>query len=299
MDPPLSDFPDSSSLYRSAAGFQETMAHYNRSLQRMGIPHETRLLETTFGTTHAVVSGNRNGKALVLWHGLNANSSTWAGWMPALGAMYRLYAIDTIGGLGKSAPKRLPRKGPAYGQWAREAIEKLGLRRANMIGASNGGWLIVKLASVAPELIGSAVLMSPSGFTRIRLLHLLRMLPRVLFKPPEDVARATWTSLSPSDAEPDPAILELLELIAKHYRGEPFPTVLSDAEVSRLTAPTCLMMGQYEVLVNPYKSIEGALRLLPNAVAAGIVPGVGHAIAHRELDRVCARVTGFLESYAV
>jgi pimeloyl-ACP methyl ester carboxylesterase len=290
--------PDNSSLYKSPEGYQAVMANYDAAFENMGIPYQARYLETRFGATHAILSGDENGKPLVLWHGLNANATTWVTWMPALAPAYRLYAIDTIGGLGKSAPSRPSRKGPAYGQWAAEALAELGLKRANMMGASNGGWLLGKLASVAPDTIASAVLMSTAGFSRLNSTQALRMLPRILFKPPEEVARQTLASLSPPDLPPDPGLLALFELIVRHYRGEPFPTVLRDAEIRQLAAPVYLLMGQYETVVNPYQTIERALALLPNIISAEVVPGVGHAMEHQQPGWVSGRVLRFLEQYA-
>jgi pimeloyl-ACP methyl ester carboxylesterase len=291
--------PDNTSLYRSAAGYRAVMVHFDAALEEMGIPFHVTYVDTGFGPTHVVICGAEDGKPLVLWHGLNASSTTWTQWIPALAPTYRLYAIDTIGGLGRSAASRPPRRGPAYGRWMAEVLPGLGLERANMPGASNGSWLIGKLASVAPDRIGSAVLMSAAGVTRLQVGHALRMLPRLLFKPPADVARQTWASLSPPDVPPDPVLLELLELITRHYRGEPMPTLLRDAELRRLTAPAFLLMGQYEVLVNPYATIQRASRLLPNLVRAEVVPGVGHAMVHQQPDWVRRRVMDFLERHAV
>lgn len=291
--------PDSSSLYKSAEGYQKVMAHYDTAFQRMGIPYEIQYVETHFGPTHTIISGNESGKSLALCHGLNANSTTWAHWIPALGPSYRVYAIDTIGGMGKSAASRPPKKGPAYGQWTAQALEGLGLKRANMIGASNGGWLIGKLASVSPEMIGSAVLMSSAGFMGLNRVQSFRMLPRILFKPPAEAAREMLALVSPPDLPPDPFFLELFELMMRHFRSEQFPPVLSDTELKRLTAPTYLLMGQYEVSFEPYKAIKRGLSLLPNVIRAEIVPGVGHAMIHRQPDWVIARVMGFLERYAV
>jgi len=124
--------PDTSSLYKSVQGYQEVMAHYDTALQSMGLRYENRYVETPFGPTHAVVSGNEEGKPVVLWHGLNANSATWVHWIPALEPIYRVYAVDTIGGMGKSAPSRPSKKGPAYGQWAARVLEGLGLKRVNL-----------------------------------------------------------------------------------------------------------------------------------------------------------------------
>ena len=110
--------PDNSSLYKSAESYQRVMAHYDACFRRMGVAYETRYVDTRFGLTHVIVSGSKNDKPVVLWHGGNANSTAWAEWIPALASVYRVYAVDTIGEMGKSAPSRPSRTGPAYGQWA-------------------------------------------------------------------------------------------------------------------------------------------------------------------------------------
>lgn len=291
--------PDNSSLYRSAEGYQKVMAHYDATLQRMEVPYKTEYVETRFGPTHTVISGNEKGKSIALWHGLNANSGTWADWIPALAPTYRIYAIDTIGGMGKSAASRPPKRGPAYGQWAADVLQGLDLKRVNMIGASNGGWLIGKLASVAPEMIGSAVLMSSAGFMPLSKVQALRMIPRLIFKSTAEGAREMLAMVSPPDLPFDPFVLELFELMMSHFRSEQMAPKLSDEEVKRLAAPTYLLMGQYEAAFNPYKAIERGLSLLPNVITAEIVPGVGHSMVHRQPDWVTGRVISFLERYAV
>jgi pimeloyl-ACP methyl ester carboxylesterase len=292
--------PDNSSLYKSAEGYQKVLAHYDTTFQRIGIPYETKYVETRYGLTHTVISGNEHGKPIVLWHGLNANASTWASWISALASSYRVYAIDTIGGMGKSAPSRPLKKGSAYGHWAADALVSLGLKQVNMIGASNGGWIIGKLGSVAPEMIGCAVLMSSAGFMDLNILQALRMIPRVLFKPSAEAARGLATLLSPPNEPPAPFAIEIFELmLTSRFRSEQSATLLSDMELRQLTAPTYLLMGQYEVSFNPYKAMERGLNLLPNVIAAEIVPGVGHTMVHRQPDWVTSRVIDFLEQYAI
>jgi pimeloyl-ACP methyl ester carboxylesterase len=162
--------PDNSSLYKSPEGYQQVMAHYDAAFQAMGIRYESRYVETALGPTHAVISGNPRGKLVILWHGQNANAASWAHWTPALAPTYHVYAIDAIGGMGKSATSRPSKKGKAYDKRAAEALEAFGVGRANMIGASQGGWLIGKLASVAPDRIGSAVLMSSADFLPVGMM---------------------------------------------------------------------------------------------------------------------------------
>ena len=66
-----------------------------------------------------------------------------------------------------------------------------------------------------------------------------------------------------------------------------------------MTAPIYLLMGQYERSFNPYKAIDRGLKLLPNVVAAELVPGVGHSMEHRQPDWVINRVIDYLDRYAV
>lgn len=292
--------PDHSTLYKSPEGCQKVMAHYDTSLQGMAVPYETKYVGTRFGPTHSVISGDRNAKAIVLWHGGNANSTIWTNWIAALAPTYHVYAIDTIGEMGKSAASRPSKAGPAYGQWAAETLEGLGLERANMIGASNGGWLIMKLGSVAPKMIGSAILMSSAGFRPIKKMFLLRFITPYLIKSPAEMARRFLGLLSPPDLPPNPDALALFELILEHFRLEQrSPPVISNSDIRRLTAPTYLMMGQYETMFDPYQVIKRGLSLLPNVINAEIVPRVGHLITHERPDLVITRVISFLERYAV
>jgi len=291
--------PDNVSLYKSPEGYQLVMAQYDAAFQSMGIPYETRYVETALGPTHAVISGNEQGKPVVLWHGQNANAATWADWIPSLAATYHVYAIDVIGGMGKSAPSRPPKKGTAYGEWAAEALEGFGLSQANMIGASQGGWLIGKLGSVAPDMVGCAILMSSAGFLPLSLIGILRLLPRLLFKSTEEAALEMLAMVSAPDLPPDPFFLELFELMMRHFRSEAIVPVLSDAELEGLQVPAYLLMGQYESSFDPYKALERGLGLLPNVITAEIVPGVGHSMIHRQPDWVTGRVASFLERYGV
>jgi pimeloyl-ACP methyl ester carboxylesterase len=289
--------PDNSSLYKTAEGYQRVMDHYDATLQEMMVPYETRYVETSYGPTHILVCGKENGKPVVLWHGQNVNAMSWLHWLPTLTPIYRTYVIDVIGGMGKSAPNRPPKKGLAYGQWAAEVLEGLELERASMIGASQGGWLIAKLGNLAPDTIESATLLSSAGFLPLSLIRVIRMLPRVLFKPTAKAAREMLAIVSAPDVPPNPFFLDLLELMLRHFRSEAAVPAMTDEEIRKLTAPTYLLMGQYETAMNPYKVIERGVELLPNLIKAEIVPGVGHSMIHRQPDWVTSRVLNFLNEY--
>jgi pimeloyl-ACP methyl ester carboxylesterase len=291
--------PDNASLYKSPEGYQAVMAHYDAAFKKMGLPYEATYVETRHGVTHAVITGKESGKPLVVWHGLNAHSAAMTRWIADLASHYRVYAIDSIGGMGKSAPTRPDKTGPAYGEWAADALEGLGLARVNVIGVSNGGWLIVKLASVAPERIGSAALVSTGGFRPISKRLILCMMPYLAFRPPAEAAHRFMALLSPPGSVPDPGDVAVFDLCMAHFRLEKNPPVLRDDEIRSLTAPTHLMMGQYEVSFDPYKVTARGMRLLPNLISAEIVPGVGHMMVHPQPGWVMDRILAFYARYAV
>lgn len=296
----MSKVPDNSVLYRNADGYQQVLRFYDRTIDGLGFPFRSILVDTGFGPTHAMGCGNESGKAVVLWHGLNSNLTSWIHWMPALACAYSLYLVDTIGGMGKSAPTRPDTRGLDYGVWAAEVVRGLGVGQANHVGASNGGWLLLKLANVAPELIGSAVLMSSAGFGGVDLRFMLQLLPRVLFKPASEAADGLYALLSPPGLPPDPFFTGFFRLtLSSGFRSKPTPPKLPDGEIQRLTSPACFLVGEYERTFDPYKALARALRLLPNLVAAEVVPGVGHGMIHHKPAWVHDRVIRFLEAYAV
>jgi len=291
--------PDNTIIYRSADGYREVMEHYERTFRALRVPTEPIFVNTSFGLTHVVTCGNENGKPLVLWHGQNANAASWANWIPSLAPTYRIYAVDVIGGMGKSAPNRPSKKGMGFGQWAAELLNGMKLANANMIGASQGGWIIMKLGNVAPEMISSAVLMSSAGFLPLSIIQTLRMIPRILFKSQANAARATYDLVSAPGVPPDLFFIELFELMLRYFRSEAIVPVLSDTELEGFKAPTYLLVGQYERTMNPFKLLERGLKLLPSVILAEVVPGVGHSMIHSDPDWVISRVMNFLHIYAV
>ena len=77
---------------------------------------------------------------------------------------YRVYAPDIIGSAGKSSPTRPNYNDLGYAQWLTELLDVFNIPKANFIGASGGGWLILKLATFAAGRIvnSSAGLIPPS-----------------------------------------------------------------------------------------------------------------------------------------
>lgn len=282
-------------LYGTQDGYSRVVEYYDRTMDKMGLPYDDRFIETGSGLTHVISCGNPAGKPVVLWHGQNANASTWARWMPSLAPKYSIYAVDTVGGLGKSASTRLDRKSLAYGEWAAEVVDGLELSRASMIGASNGGWIIFKLGVVAQDRVERAILLSTAGLASLSYRLVLQIVVRSLGREPKLIAEKLVELISPPDQPADQFYVEFFELIlTSKFRGEQIAPRISDQELVRFTPPAYLLMGQFEKSYNPYKAIQRGVTWLPNLAAAEIVPGVGHSMEHQQHGWVIRRVLDYL-----
>ena len=269
--------PDTSSLYKSPEGHRIMMARYDAALDNLTVPYESLFVPTRHGTTHLITAGPDDAPKIVFFHGRPANAAMWIGEINTFAQDFRVYAVDTLGELGKSAPTRLPLKGPAYGEWAADALENAGIKRARMVGMSNGGWLILKLATIAPQRIASATLFAPAGFVRVNRMFHLRGLIAYLRYPPHKAVDRFLRMLTPPELPVSEEAIESFALLFEHYRHLPrsSPPILSDADLRCLDAPTTIIMGKHDVF-NPRAVINRACRVLLNVVSAEILPNAGH-----------------------
>jgi pimeloyl-ACP methyl ester carboxylesterase len=270
------------------------MAAYDALLATLTVLYQTLWVETRHGMTHVIAAGPVAAPPLALWHGLDASAPTWVNQINALAHNYRIYAADVPGSMGKSVPTRLDRVGNAYGEWMADVLRGLRVEQAHQLGISNGGWLILKLAGVAPELISSGVLLSSAGFVRRRWQLIFKMLPTLLFTPREQRgARFLQVMGAPgiAPAQQDVVMFDIL-MQAFHYEQAPGP--LSDAALRRLSAPTYVLMGEYEAAFAPRAVIRRAQAVLPNLVKAEILPGVGHGMITENPMVVNERIEGFI-----
>ena len=286
--------PDTSVLYKSADGYRQALAAYDALLAELTVPYETHWVETRHGLTHLIAAGNAAAQPLAFWHGLDASAPTWVNQLNAIARTYRVYAVDVPGSMGKSAPARLDRAGDAYGEWMADVLCGLKVERAHQIGISNGGWQILKLAGVAPELIASAVLISSAGFVRPRWQLIFKMLPTLLFTPPKQRGARFLKVMGAPGIAPAKQDLVMFDILMQAFHYEQAPGALPDEALRRLTAPTYVLMGEYEAAFRPKAVIRRAQALLPNLVKAEILPEVGHGMITENPMLVNERLMGFV-----
>ena len=98
------------SIYKSAEGWSQILAAYDRANAELGVPLEERILETRFGSTHVLVPGSPGGPPLINFHGGNAFNADTLAWHLPMAQTHRIYAPDTVGHPGRSAEPDSHRK---------------------------------------------------------------------------------------------------------------------------------------------------------------------------------------------
>jgi len=281
-------------LYRTPEGLASAMAAYEAALTRLRVPFEALTVPTRFGETHVLTAGPREAPAIVMPHGWNGNATGWWPQINTLAASLRLYAPDTIGQAGRSAPARPPRRGPAYGQWLIDVLDALRLEKASLVGGSGGAWLILKLAEVAPDRIERAVLLSPAGFVPPRLGFLLRAAWMGMLRPDDTTPLRYARLASPPPLRVDEAEVRLGAPALLHLKPQLPPPTLSDRALHCLRAPTMVLVGEHEAIFPPQAVLGRARRTLTNLVHAEIIPMAGHNLSYEQPAMVNQRILGFV-----
>lgn len=116
-----------------------------------------------------------SGPALVLLHGFTASAATWEPHMGEFARRYHTVAVDLLGHGLSDAPDDPRRYGIAHHvEDVVGVLDRLGIRRASVLGYSMGGRVALALAIAAPDRLSALVLESASPGLRDPEVRLTR-----------------------------------------------------------------------------------------------------------------------------
>ncbi|UTW61541.1 alpha/beta hydrolase [bacterium SCSIO 12741] len=151
------------SIYKSPQAREKIFQLYDQKLASLDFPLEEKDLNTTYGQTRVIVSGNPKGQKVVLFHGVHAGSPLTLECIKGLQKDYQFYAIDTIGQATKSADTTINIKDESFALWADEVLDQLDVTSAHFIGISYGAYILQKLITHRPSKVEKCVFIVPSG----------------------------------------------------------------------------------------------------------------------------------------
>lgn len=275
-------------------------------------PPSGRFVEVTGGRLHVRELGNPAGVPVVLLHGANGNLEDMRVALgDKLAARHRVILIDRPGHGWSDRPG-----GDADASAARqavlvaEALNKIGVKRAIIVGHSFAGAVVTAFALAYPDRVAGLMLLAPVShpwstgiswaytltatpvigplFARTIVLPLafpfLDAFAGVVFAPqpmPANYVRDSAAALVLRPSEFIANAKDVERLLDSVTRQSP--------RYGEISAPTVIVTGERDTIVSPQIHSRALAAQLPNAKLL-LLPGVGHAVQHVAADLIVSEI---------
>lgn len=233
----------------------------------------TERIELDHGVVHAMGAGS--GRDLLFLHP-GPGAGPWNDFYGRLADDYEVVVPDHPGyGASDDFPELVGIDGLA--QHYRELIDRAGLQRPILVGASFGGWIAAELASRFPEVTDVLVLMAPIGLN----------VPGAPFAdvfstPPHELAPLLFHDSEFARSLPAPSPDAVRSAVRHRAALERFarsPLLHDprlDRRLGRVSARTAVLAPESDRIV-PRAVAERFAHRIPHA-SLHVVPGYGHAL---------------------
>lgn len=131
-------------FFKSKEGKEKILTLYSQKLKDLNITYSERLVDTKFGVTNVIITGEAKNPPLVLIHGTGGSAPQILDSFPNLTSKYCVYAVDVLAQPNKSVENRLDMNSLDYSKWLIEIIIKLRLKNVTLVGFSFGGFISLK-----------------------------------------------------------------------------------------------------------------------------------------------------------
>jgi pimeloyl-ACP methyl ester carboxylesterase len=254
------------SLYKSESGKKEILNLYNKKLNDLRIDYKERTIDTEFGKTNIIITGDESKPPLILVHGSNGCAPISLETYPTLYKDFQVFAIDVLAQPNKSSETRLSMKGNAYGSWMNSIIDELDLQNVTLAGFSFGGLIILKTLIHNEKKIKEVFLSAPAFIVNGNpLIALFKV-----FIPMKRYIRTQKTKylekfLSTLFSEKDEFALEYLSKVFLHFDMDFTPVpVIRKEEAQLIKTPITLIAAKEDIMFPGIKMIKRANNIFPS-----------------------------------
>ena len=255
-----------------------------------GVTYKSTEIETSLGKTIVwPFNGERTDlKTLVIFPGFRTSCFFWDldNGLASLKKKFRIFLIDTNGQPNCSDGNTPAIRSNDYGIWAKEVIDKLGIEKTSIAGASFGGLVCAKLALVAPEKIEKIILMNPGclqtfSFSWKNMYY--NFLP--LISPTKNNIRTflIYGVFYPGHHMPSAKALETLIdyehfAITQQVDKAQKPYAMSKSDLESIPSDVYLLLGEKDLLFPSKKSEQIARAHIRSLREVHVLKNTGHGI---------------------
>ncbi len=287
-------------IYRTQKAKQRILSTYDRLLEEWGVELTQTDIPTRYGSTNVNIWGDVDAPPVLLFHGVGDDSALmWIYNDAALAPHFRLYAVDTLGGPGKSVPDSGYNKEFDDGLWIDDVLDGLGLKKVNIASVSHGGYMAQYYTLVRPERVEKVVCMAssvPSGAAGSPMKNMIRVFfPEFLF-PTKNNIKKLLVKLSGKNS----AAFTENSLIYEHFiyllrgynnmaMGYHKVKVFTDEQIECIRGKTLFLVGEKD----PFAVLGGKAELLKYKMNTRFFDDVGHGINHEIPDEINAIIIDY------
>lgn len=249
-----------------------------------------RIFKLPGGDLQVVDHNPQGGSPIVLIHCFSCAINWWNGMVPLLERSHRVIAIDLLGHGGSEKPDSgyTP---PEQARVVGEALQRLQVSDATVVGHSLGGSVTAALAEQNPELVSRAVIvdMPPdNSYGDLGFIAGLAFQPLIgpalwRIKPDFSVRDGLGVAFAPDYDVPDAFVEDVKRMTYTSYDDSPagVDEFLDDDPLDRRMAatgkPLMVLMGAEEQIVNdPQRALDQYKEAAPDA-QVHLIPRAGHS----------------------
>jgi pimeloyl-ACP methyl ester carboxylesterase len=149
--------------FKSESARAEYCRWYDEAVACSPTPVEESDVETSFGNTHVLTSGDRCKPPLVALHGLSMSSTMWLPLLPTLIGRHHVRMLDAVGDLNKTVSTTVMSSPARVVAWLDEVLDTLRIERAAFVALSIGTWMATHYAIARPDRVERLALLAPAG----------------------------------------------------------------------------------------------------------------------------------------
>lgn len=289
------------SLYKSDEAKQIAYASYDKAMGLWDVAYTEDYVETDYGSTHIIVSGNANAEPLFVLPGLFGDATMWYANAGELSKHYRVYTLDMANYGGKSIPSgKAVNELNDYVVWFSQIMNHYNVETAPLLGLSYSSWLCLALAREMPEKISSIILLDPSEtFMPMNGGIAWKGFKYFMFFPNRKkyVKFMDWIGggyNDPKCAIWNEHMLDVIEYGSVKMFDVPQHHIYQPEELKMIKMPVLVMAGGKPILYDSPKKFKNKVEsAIPHAEVV-IVPETGHGMNMEKPEEVNNKIIEFL-----